>query len=108
VRRDVQRGLVRKQEGIRPTGRSSVRWEDTERKCNGVDWVNMAQIKEKLWAFVNTAMDLWVLYIAGTFFTRASQEGPGSKKLILVNQLAILFVTVWQRVVSLFSPYDIA
>jgi hypothetical protein len=43
----VQGLEVREQEGVRPNGRSSVRWEKREGKCNRVDWVNMAQSKDK-------------------------------------------------------------
>jgi hypothetical protein len=33
-----------------------------------MDWTNLAQDLEKWWTFVNTVMNLWVLWNAGNFF----------------------------------------
>jgi hypothetical protein len=58
--------LVGKPEGRRPLGRPSRRWEDNmkmnlrEIGFGDVDWINMAQDRERLRALVNTVMDLRV------------------------------------------------
>jgi hypothetical protein len=42
------------------------RWEDnikidyTEVIVESVDWINVAQDRDQLWALVNTIMNLWV------------------------------------------------
>lgn len=106
-------GSEETQEGIRTIGRSSVRWEDCtvidvrkKMQRRGVDRIS----KDKLWVFVNTAMNLWVLYIAESFLPAeelsASREGPGSKKSVLVCRPAVLSVPCGQRVASFSSPCD--
>jgi len=62
--RCVHRVLVGKPEGRRPMGRP--RWEDIvkmdvqEVGCGGMDWIELAQDKNRLWALVNPVMNLRV------------------------------------------------
>jgi len=65
-RRALYRVLVRKPEGKRPDGRSSYRWEDNmkmdlqEVGCGAVDWIELAQYRERCRALVNAVMNLRV------------------------------------------------
>ena len=63
----VYRVLVGKPEGKRPTGRPRRRWEDNimmdlqEAGCGGVDWIALAQDRDRWRALVNVVMNLRVL-----------------------------------------------
>jgi hypothetical protein len=58
--------LVGRPEGRRPLGRHSRRWEDNikmdlrETRFGDVDWIHLAQDRDRWWALVNTVMNLWV------------------------------------------------
>jgi hypothetical protein len=64
--RGVYRILVGRLEGKRPLGRPRRRWEDNikldlqEVGCGGVDWIDMAQDRDRWLAIVNTVMNLRV------------------------------------------------
>ena len=66
-RRGVLRVLVGKPEGRRPRGRPRRRWEDNikmdlqEMRCWVMDWVDLAQDRNRWRALVNAVMNLWVL-----------------------------------------------
>ena len=51
-----------KPEGKRPLAR----WEDNikmdlqEVGCWGMDWIELAQVRDRKWALVNVAMNIWV------------------------------------------------
>ena len=64
-RRGVQRVLVGKPEGKRQLGRPRHRWENIkmdleEVECGGMDWIDLAQDRDRWWALVNVAMKLQV------------------------------------------------
>ena len=64
--RDVYRVVVGKAEGKRPLGRPRRRWEDyikmdlQEMGCDGVDWIELAQDRDRWRALVTAAMNLRV------------------------------------------------
>jgi hypothetical protein len=65
--RNVYKVLMRKPEGKRPLGRPRRRWEDGIRMdlreigWGSVDWIQLAQDRDRWQAFVNTVMNLRVL-----------------------------------------------
>ena len=65
-RRDVYRVLVGKTEGKRPLGRPRRRWEGNikmdlqEVECRGVDWIGLAQDRDRWRTLVNAVMDLGI------------------------------------------------
>ena len=54
------------QDGKRPLGRPTCRWEDNIKidnqkvGCGGVDWIELAQGSDRWRALVNAVMNLWV------------------------------------------------
>jgi hypothetical protein len=64
-RRGAYRALVGKPEGRRPLGRPRRRWEDIKMNLQevgwgGVDWIDLAQDRDRLRALVYTVMNLRV------------------------------------------------
>jgi hypothetical protein len=65
--RNVYRVLVGRPEGRRPLGRPRRRWEDGikmdlgEIGWGGVEWIHLAQDRDRWWAVVNAVMNLRVL-----------------------------------------------
>jgi hypothetical protein len=64
--RGVYRVLVGKPDGKRPFGRLRLRWEDNikmdpqEVGCGGMDWIELAQDRERWQTLVNVVMNLQV------------------------------------------------
>jgi hypothetical protein len=62
----VYRVLVGKTEGKRPLRRPRCRWEDNIRMalqevgCGCVDWIGLAQDRDRWWALVSAVRNLWV------------------------------------------------
>jgi hypothetical protein len=58
--------LVGKPEGNKPLGRPRSRWEDNievdlqEVECRDMDWIELAQFRDRLWALVNAIINLRV------------------------------------------------
>ena len=65
-RRGVYRLLVGKPEGKRPLERPRCRWEDNikmdlqEVGWGGMDWIDLAEDRDRWWALVNAVMNLQV------------------------------------------------
>ena len=55
-----------KPEGKRPLGRPRLRWENKikmvlrEVGCGGMDWIELAQVRDRWRTGVNAVMNLWV------------------------------------------------
>jgi len=71
MRRGVYRVLVGKLEGKRPLGRPRSRWEDNIKMdlqkvgCGGIDWIELAQDRDRGRALVNAVKNIRVAQNAG-------------------------------------------
>jgi hypothetical protein len=65
-KRRLYRILVGKPEGKILLERHRNRWEDNTKMdlqevgCEGMDWIKLAQDRDRWWAIVNAVMNLWV------------------------------------------------
>ena len=81
-RKGAYRVLMRKPERRRPLGRSRHRSEDNikidvrEVGWEGMDWIDLAQNRDRWRALVNAAMNLWVPQYSGNFLTVSFSAGP--------------------------------
>ena len=73
--RGVYRVLVGKLEGKRPLGRPRRRWVDNikmdlqEVGCGYMDWIGLAQDRDRWRTLVSAVMNLWVPRNGGNFLT---------------------------------------
>jgi len=71
--RGLYRALVGKPEGKRPLGRPRHRWEYTIKmylqvvRFAGMDWIELAQDRDRWWALMTAVMNIRVPYNAGNF-----------------------------------------
>jgi len=74
-RRGIYRVLVGKPEGERPLWRTWHRWEDNikmdlqEVGCGSMDWIELAENRDRWQALVNVVMNFRVPQNAGNFLT---------------------------------------
>ena len=84
----MYRVLVGKPEGKRPLGRPSHRWEDNikmdfqEVRCVAMDWIRLAQDRDRWWALVNAVMNLRVPYSAGNLLTSCKPVSFSKRTLL--------------------------
>jgi hypothetical protein len=65
-RRGAYRVLMGRRKGSRPPGRPRSRWEDNIKMdlqavvLGCMEWIDLAQNRDRWWALVNVVMNLWV------------------------------------------------
>jgi len=63
---DIYRVLMGKPDGKRPLGRPTRKWEDNNKmdfqevRCESMEWIDVAQNKDRCRALVNAVMSIWV------------------------------------------------
>jgi hypothetical protein len=75
----VYRVLVEKTEGKRPLGRPLRRWKDNIRidlrevGCGFMEWIGLAQDRDRWWAILDDVINLRVQENAGNFWINKSK-----------------------------------
>ena len=75
-RRGAYRAIVERPEGMRPLGRTRRKWADNikmdfqEVGLEGMDWIDLAQDRDRWLAVVNAVINLQVPQHAGNFLSR--------------------------------------
>jgi len=71
----VYKVLVEKPEGKRTLGKPRCRWKDNiktdiqEVELGGMDWVALAQDRDRWWSLANAALNFWVPLNEGNILT---------------------------------------
>jgi len=47
----------------------NIKMDLQEVRCGGMDWIKLAQDRDRCWALVNSVMNLWVPLNKGNFLT---------------------------------------
>ena len=90
------RVLVGEREGNRPFWRPRHRWEDNLKmdlqrvEWGGMDWIDLAEDRERWWAFVDMVMNIWVPYNVGIWLAEnwlGFHEGLCSMELLSNTKL---------------------
>ena len=93
----VYRLLLGKSEGRRPLGRPRLRWVDNIRmdlqevECGYMDWIGLAQDRERCWTLVSAVMNLRVPWNAGNFLTSCK---PVSFSRRTLHHIYYLFIAI--------------
>jgi hypothetical protein len=80
--------VVGETDGNRPLGRPRYKWEVNikmglqEVGWRGMNWIDLAQDRDRWWVLVNAVMKLWVAYNMGNFLTGCRHVSFSGRKLL--------------------------
>jgi len=96
--RGIYRVFVGKPEGKRPLGRPGHRWENSikmdlqEVRCGGMDWIKLAQDRDRWRALLNAVMNLWFPLILGNFLTSCKLVHFSRRTLLLGVSMELILL----------------